>query len=381
MPNQAISKISKIIVITVLIISVSVPIFVLNTPDTTTVPNQDTEPNLDENNTPPVSTPHEIEPEAQTKPEPENETNTLPTTSPSDILNDIYEPDNSFDQYSTISVTEGEQIQSRSLYPDGDVDYVRFFAETGEYSFFVNSTRITIDTTLYDSNKNVVKEGRPFGCENSLSLKILDAGYYFLKLESVASNSDIYTLFYEYAPLTVVELNEAINNGLVSILVTGRNLEEIDIEFTSNYDKDIVVRIKSGLLFNPQSSNVQSMVSISMRTITLKAYSNYSSTLYVACANMSLRTPSQSDSFIISQTQKPEDLTKLMGLTSFYPTSFRVKQFAIWTITDNPTRSGYVEIGWTAGHFSGPTNEELEKIESLFIEAGIQTQKYQVFNK
>ena len=51
------------------------------------------------------------------------------------------------------------------------------------------------------------------------------------------------------------------------------------------------------------------------------------------------------------------------------------QQLAIWTITDNPTRDGYVGLGYF-GVGSGPSNAEIKEIKALFRAAGIDLDKY-----
>jgi len=99
----------------------------------------------------------------------------------------------------------------------------------------------------------------------------------------------------------------------------------------------------------------------------------------VACANMRLGEPDEEDSFTVSLEGTPEDLVKLLNLIEFQIETFRIKQFAIWTITDNPTRNGYVGLGYF-GMGSGPQDEEMDRIRTLFELAGIDTSKYQAFN-
>jgi len=63
-----------------------------------------------------------------------------------------------------------------------------------------------------------------------------------------------------------------------------------------------------------------------------------------ACASMELTAPSESDNLTLSIETPPEDLNKLLYLSDFRSETYRVQQFAIWTITDNPERDGYVGI-------------------------------------
>ena len=104
--------------------------------------------------------------------------------------------------------------------------------------------------------------------------------------------------------------------------------------------------------------------------------SEESLTLPAACANMELDAPGESRSFLVSTTPAPEDLIKLLNLPAFLEEPFRVQQFAIGTITDNPPRGGYVSLG----HFgvgSSPSDEEMQRIRTLFQQAGISAAPYQ----
>ena len=84
----------------------------------------------------------------------------------------------------------------------------------------------------------------------------------------------------------------------------------------------------------------------------------------MACANMRLDAPSGGEAYIVKIEPPAEELRKLMGLPEFQDASFRLQQFAIWTITDNPAKSQYVGLG-TGGEGSLPSNIELQTIASL----------------
>jgi hypothetical protein len=96
----------------------------------------------------------------------------------------------------------------------------------------------------------------------------------------------------------------------------------------------------------------------------------------VACANMELDQPGSNDTFTIRRESTNPDLIKLLTLPGVERMNFRIQQFAIWTITDNPPRNGYVRLG-TMGVGSGPTSEEFDQIRFMFESAGIATANYQ----
>jgi hypothetical protein len=66
-------------------------------------------------------------------------------------------------------------------------------------------------------------------------------------------------------------------------------------------------------------------------------------------------------------------------LPEFYTETYRVQQFAIWTITDNPARGEYIGIG-TFGLGTRPSDEEMNEIRYLFETAGIATGQYQALS-
>ncbi len=86
-------------------------------------------------------------------------------------------------------------------------------------------------------------------------------------------------------------------------------------------------------------------------------------------------SPGQTDSFKLVKRSLPKDLTALLALEGFPAADFRVQQFAIWTILDDPTRDGFVRLG-TFGVGSGPSSKEISAIRKLFTEAGIDPDAY-----
>ena len=123
-------------------------------------------------------------------------------------------------------------------------------------------------------------------------------------------------------------------------------------------------------MFEPASASTQTMVVRTGELIPLKAGSSVTEELDVACAQMHLDGPGSSDSFSLKVDVSLSDLIDLLELADFSQEDFRVQQFAIWTITDNPGRIAYVGLG-SFGTGSGPSDEELNRIYTLFSKAGI----------
>lgn len=178
-------------------------------------------------------------------------------------------------------------------------------------------------------------------------------------------------------PPTKTELKDAAAKGTVKFTIKGRGLESIDVTLESANDDPLEVSIEPGTIFLAQSAGTQNMVVRQPRIVLLKARGiKVSVEVKVACANMHLGQPDSGDAFLIKKESTDPDLIKLLSLPDFTRLDFRVQQFAIWTITDNPPRNGYVGLGYS-GAGSGPTAEEFDLIRYTFESAGIATAKYQ----
>jgi hypothetical protein len=170
-----------------------------------------------------------------------------------------------------------------------------------------------------------------------------------------------------------VTLAEAVADGLVRMLAEGRNLQVLDLTLTSLVDEPLEVVIPAGLLFDAKARGTQSMVVTVQETIELGPNEELSWPLDVACAAMELDTPGADDRFSIASA--PAKLRALVTSADFAAADFRIQQFAIWTITDNPTQSGFVGIG-SYGLGSGPDDDEIAEIRALFEAAGLDPSDY-----
>jgi hypothetical protein len=175
----------------------------------------------------------------------------------------------------------------------------------------------------------------------------------------------------------VIDLAEAEEKGLVQAEITGRDLNWIDLVLESLTPDPLELTVEIGTLFEPQTGTTQSMVVIHEGSVFLDTKgSKEPLTLQAACATMLRQVPDEEDKFTISKEPVPDDLLKLLNLPAFQETRGFVKQFAIWTITDNPPRDGYVGLGYF-GVGSPPDEEQMAQIRALFEEAGIPTENYQ----
>jgi hypothetical protein len=146
-------------------------------------------------------------------------------------------------------------------------------------------------------------------------------------------------------PRRALELAEAIKEGLVKIEAIGQVLESLELILDSLSDEDLIVEVKPGTLFKPASASTQTMVVRAAQQVSLDAGGHAETQLDVACANMHLDGLTSADVFNIELDISLFDLIDLLELAEFSQEDFRLQQFSIWTITDNPSRNRYVGLG------------------------------------
>ncbi len=174
-------------------------------------------------------------------------------------------------------------------------------------------------------------------------------------------------------------LVEAVAGGLVAASGRGKGLEQLDLALKSQVDYNLEVSIPSGTLFEALSGEVQDMVVRQGTLAFLRPGAEVAIEAEVACASMQKKEPGSGDEFKAGPSLSSEDLLKLLALPEFQFLPVRLRQFAVWTITDNPLRDYYVGVSTTRGISEGPTVEEFDQVRDLLVKAGIDPGKYNAF--
>lgn len=173
-----------------------------------------------------------------------------------------------------------------------------------------------------------------------------------------------------------LRLAEAAAKGLVQFTVAGHDLANIELTLKLRGVTPVEVVIPPGAIFVAESADLQNMMVRTKQRVWLDSSNPQETlTISVACINMERQVPTASDKLRLSETSGGGDLVKLLQLPNFQGKPFRIQQFAIWTITDNPARTEYVGIS-SGGGGSGPDDQEIQSIRSLFQQAGIESGKY-----
>lgn len=176
---------------------------------------------------------------------------------------------------------------------------------------------------------------------------------------------------------TKIDLAEAAAKGLVIVTINGNGLDLVKITLESKSPNPLNLTISSGLILQAQSNTTQSLVVRDKREVSLNEQQKAQTvTVPVVSLSMHLAPPQSQDTFVIAKLTLPPDLVKLLNLPDFSKEPFRVQQFAIWTLTDNPARKDYAKVGSTSTA-SGPDSSEIQRIRMLFGKATISITGYQ----
>lgn len=178
------------------------------------------------------------------------------------------------------------------------------------------------------------------------------------------------------ANTTSMELSAAEASKLVEVKLTDADLQFLDLTLKLRGANPLEVIIPAGAVFMSQSNRVQNMMVRMRQTVILTpAEPQADVTIPVACINMAREVPTAHDKLTLGSTVVSGDLLKLLQNPDFLHQSFRVQQFAIWTITDNPSLTQYVGITST-GVGGQPGDAEIQSVRNLLVKAGIDTRKY-----
>ena len=177
-----------------------------------------------------------------------------------------------------------------------------------------------------------------------------------------------------------MELSEAVSRKLVEIEASSTDLASIDVSLRLNGDAPLEVVVEPAVLFEGISKKKLVLVVTKSEHLILHPGGNEESlTLDAIDMNMdscACPCPDYGDSLSISHRPVPKDVKKLLDLPEFDEEEFSLRQFAVWTITNNPKPKGYSEIDDDGLSVKLGTGG-IQKIKELFESAGISVNKYQ----
>ena len=188
------------------------------------------------------------------------------------------------------------------------------------------------------------------------------------------------------APGRTVTLREAVEKGELRVTPRGNDLNAVVLELELVGTEPLEVTIPAGLYLRSDSETYQNMIVTKAQTITVRAGSPAQARLAAACVNMHRSIPRKSQGFTLGWTHPTmaNKMARLLALPEFQQAGSSLQQYAIWTLTDNPSSTGYVRIvrGPAVPLFGNPelSQETKEGIRQLFEKAGFALDNYRLFN-
>ena len=184
-----------------------------------------------------------------------------------------------------------------------------------------------------------------------------------------------------------------IANGQIGLKVVGAGLSSVSLEMHRPEGlAPLFMGVPIGTTFHSPDPSVQRMV-CTATSLWIWAHTPVARvSVPAACLEMHKSTPTAHHLFSLQSPDDdyvlPSDLKTLLrasGALAVANWSHRIRQFAVWTITDNPgDRSYYRGIGPTTRMSSSPTGlptrTELLSIKILFKALRIDIAKYRVLN-
>lgn len=172
-----------------------------------------------------------------------------------------------------------------------------------------------------------------------------------------------------------IELRSGVKKGLLQMRsVRGDGFYALYGTLECRSESPIVVAIEPGTLFQPKAPADPEMVVTAQRIEPMHPGETSGISLRAAAVTMGKAAPQDTSVFELSATPAAGDLAKLLQLPELG--SSGVKQFAIWTVTQNPARGDYASIPVYGAPDRKPGQEDFESIRDLLQKAGIGSAPY-----
>lgn len=138
-------------------------------------------------------------------------------------------------------------------------------------------------------------------------------------------------------PHLEIELTKAVASGLVHCTaVAGEDLTYVVVYLENPSTKTLRIFILPGTVFAPSDSRYQQMGVIEMVVVVLSPYEKKSVLVPTACLDKDLKAPEKGMDMKLAPERSPGLITRVANSHTFQKASFRVRQFAIWTVLSRP---------------------------------------------
>jgi hypothetical protein len=161
--------------------------------------------------------------------------------------------------------------------------------------------------------------------------------------------------------------------GLVSSHVSGDNLQSVSLTVLRRVHRPLRISVPAGAYF-VSGGSAQNMVACSDTIVDLTSDTSTEVSVPAACANFYRDQPDPSNSFSVRDAHPDPKLRKVLAVIDREGPDSTASQLAIWSITDNPSRSD------VSGHITpAPETDDYRRAAKLLRDAGIRPSSREMF--
>jgi hypothetical protein len=217
---------------------------------------------------------------------------------------------------------------------DGEIPVNHMAALPEEYE--------SVDFYIHTEDNDWVKDHSFVSVRGTVSSDYSGADCSISQVEAITRKE---RMSYPGIDITHTTLQQALTEGIVIATINGGGLTQIYVKLKPKIESNLEVEIAPGTIFISAAEGVQNMVLKEEQIVYLKPTLEVGFEFEVSCGNMELKQPEYENTFDVSDEPASDDLLKLLANQDFAFYDSELQQFAVWTITDNPTSPGaYVGI-------------------------------------
>lgn len=180
-------------------------------------------------------------------------------------------------------------------------------------------------------------------------------------------------------------LYEAFREGKVDIQVYGNGIQRVRGTVTRRAGSaPLKIKILPGTLFGANSGSVQNMVVTDGMTVDLTRARSATFKASVACTDLHLSVPGESDSFTVEQLpDRKAEIVKFFPIANRAFASYETKQAGVWIVTDD---ADYRALGILVGGFGGGNGRAINAGEAadamaLLEKSGIDVTSHSIWRQ
>ena len=138
------------------------------------------------------------------------------------------------------------------------------------------------------------------------------------------------------------DIVDLLNDKTVEVKIRGNDITKVELSVRRLKAQNLTVKIPVGAYFVSANASAQNMVGTEEKTLRLDDDQWKTVSISAACANRPRDIPDSNDSFTVQRSSKSDELTRLMPVLNKAGVGIKIRQAAVWIITDN---ADYADLG------------------------------------